>query len=257
MATHLSLFFLIFWTVRMKNNLNSIDVILLAGGFGTRLRSIIGPSPKILAPLHDRVFLDYQIDKLIEMGARKLLLSLGYQADQVISYLRNQSYPIDIDWVVEDQPLGTAGGLKLALKKVRKTPVLIMNGDTWLTIDYENFIKSHQDQQCDCSLVCVEVSDVSRYGSITINSQTNKIDHFLEKGHKSGAGYISAGAYLFNKTAIDQLNKIEGSSLEIDFFQSSKSLHCQGYVAKDFTFLDIGTPESFAKAASIVAKDSA
>ena len=114
-------------------NLTDLDVIVLAGGRGTRLASVLVNKPKLLTPTGDRLFIEILLDYLEHQGLRRITLSLGYLAEQIIIHLNdNPRSGVQIDTVVEPNALGTGGGIALAARHVRRSPLLVMNGDTFL-----------------------------------------------------------------------------------------------------------------------------
>lgn len=235
-----------------ETGLRGIDAVVLAGGLGTRIRGILGETPKVLAPVRDRTFLDFLLCRLAALRVGRVILCLGYQADKVRDHLSAHPSPVPVECVVESEPLGTGGAIRLARPLLRSQPVLIMNGDTWLEADYAAFLAHHDQAGRDLDLLCVKVPDISRFGSVTLSADA-AIDHFLEKDpSRQGEGLISGGVYLFGQSALDRLMQEPGPSLETDFFARERPGSLGGWVAKDARFLDIGTPETLALADSII-----
>lgn len=231
-----------------RRPLDGIDVVVLAGGLGTRVAGILGETPKVLAPVGSSCFLDCLLRDLARLGAGRVILSLGHLAPAVISHLQSIPQPVAVDWCVEDRPLGTAGALALARAQLSSDPVLVMNGDTWLQADYAQFLDHHRRLQAQASLLCVAVPDIGRYGAVQID-QVGWIDGFTEKGGQ-GSGWINGGAMLLSRQLLSSL-PAEGS-LERDVLAVLGPKQLAGYAAASATFIDIGTPETLAQAESVI-----
>ncbi|TAN64720.1 MAG: hypothetical protein EPN20_08070, partial [Magnetospirillum sp.] len=131
-----------------------IDVVVLAGGLGTRIRGVLGDTPKVLAPINGRPFLDHLLDHLARLGAGRAVLSLGVGADRVSDHLAHRPPPLPVIQVIEPAPLGTAGALRHALPCLSGDPVMVMNGDTWLETDFAAFLAEHHRAGRPVSLLC-------------------------------------------------------------------------------------------------------
>jgi NDP-sugar pyrophosphorylase family protein len=227
-------------------DLTDIDVALLAGGLGTRVRDVLGDLPKILAPVGDETLLDSQLWWLDGWRARRIVLCLGFRQQAVIDHLGNSnSTTATIVPSIETHPLGTAGAVDLARDHFQSDTVMVMNGDTLLEGDLGGFIAAHRESKADCSILCVRVDDAARYGGVRVDPN-GEVMGFIEKGH-AGAGLVSAGAYLINRAFLDEWIKPGSISLERDVFPIALNGSVHAYVG-DFRFLDIGTPESLARA---------
>ncbi len=228
--------------------LSGVDVAILAGGMGTRISSVLGDTPKALAPINGKPYLDHLLDWFAGFGVNKIVLCLGHLSKPILAHVADRA---DTLCVVEPTPLGTGGAIKFARDRLVSDDVLIINGDTWLDADLCQFYASHKKHGCSTSILCLKVDDVSRYGSVEIEGE--KISMFLEKDpSKSGPGLISAGAYLFSQSALDRLMSTQGGSLEKDFLQTREPGSIHGFVADSANFLDIGTPESLKQASAIM-----
>lgn len=231
--------------------LRDIDVVILAGGLGTRIRPALGETPKILAPVDGRPFVDYLLDWLESFGARRIVFCLGYLGDKVRAHLAQADRDTQIEWVVESQPLGTGGALVNAMPMLRTSPVLVLNGDSFVDVDLCAFAESHRASGAIASLVCTEVNDAGRFGRVTID-ENSRIVHFAEKNPSSPEpGAINAGVYLFDSAFLDLVKNSRARSIEQDVFarQAPGSLHAH---LGRFPFIDIGTPESLACATGVM-----
>jgi NDP-sugar pyrophosphorylase family protein len=225
-----------------------LDIMVLAGGLGTRIRPVLADTPKLLAPIGGRLYLDHLLDWLESFGARRVMLGLGYMADAVIDHLRAhpRAEPA-VSCVVEPQPLGTAGAIRFARRKLDSDPVLIINGDSFTDVDLCGLVARHRQSGARGTLLCAEVADAGRYGRVVIDS-TGLIEGFVEKDATfRSAATVNAGVYLLSAELLDQIADGQSVSLEHDVFERlpPRSLAA---LAGRFSFIDIGTPESLAQA---------
>jgi len=224
-----------------------IPIIVLAGGLGTRLRTVVKDSPKIMAPIADKLFIDILLVWLESQGATSVVFSLGVMAEQVIEHIDkinlNNDSSMHTDYVVEPKPLGTLGAVAHCLREKNIDECLVMNGDTWLDVDLISFVKKQQYNHAKQALVCKKVDDVSRYGHIDFLDE-HFIRSFNEKqAHLQQPGWINAGIYFFSSCAIKILKEHKVGSIEVDFLANCKSLSY--FKVDNGAFIDIGTPESF------------
>lgn len=234
------------------NCLADVDIAVLAGGLGTRLRGVLVDKPKVLAPINDRPFLDYLLDWLEGFGARRVVLCLGYQADKVIEHLRTLKTTVAVEYVVEPEPLGTAGAVRLARPLLKSPNVMVLNGDSWLDIDLCRFFRGHCDAGTEGSLLCAPVPDMSRFGRVEVDVNS-RISAYSEKDPNNfGPGTISAGFYLLKQNLLDKLMQTQGPSIERDFWQNLPLGTIYGHVGESSNFIDIGTPESLISAPKII-----
>jgi mannose-1-phosphate guanylyltransferase len=230
--------------------LGGVDVIVLAGGLGTRLRSVVSDRPKILAPVDGTPFLDLLLAKLAALGAARAILSLGYRAEMVDDHIRTRPVPLPVVTVVEPEPLGTAGGLRLAAPLAATDPVIVMNGDTWVEADYGAFLASHHRMAAPCSILCARVEDASAFGRIEIGAD-GLVTRFVEKDAAlKGPATVSAGIHVISRLGMADLLKSTGPSLERDFFAHYAPGRVHGFVDPSAYFIDIGTPAGLALAAT-------
>jgi D-glycero-alpha-D-manno-heptose 1-phosphate guanylyltransferase len=223
------------------------EAIILAGGFGTRLQEVLPDLPKALAPINGRPFLDYQFDYLDVFGINHIILSVGYMHEKIIGHYGNQYKDIKLDYAIETEPLGTGGGLLLAMQKVEGNSVIVLNGDTFFMIDFKKFVDIHRAKESKLSIILREVVDVSRYGSVE-RDENKLITGFFEKSKKKGTGYINGGIYLINKAFFLSHNLPEKFSLEKDFFEKIYQNHkILGILCRQY-FIDIGIPSDYQRA---------
>ena len=233
--------------------LADIDVAVLAGGLGTRIAGVLGDTPKVLAPVGGRPFLSLLLDRLA--GVRKLVLCLGHLAPKVTEWLAANPPSVPVETVIEPQPLGTAGALRLALPHLGSDPVLVMNGDSVVETDLGAFVADHRRSGALGSLLAVEVADGARFGRLEIGAG-GRLKRFIEKDPSAtGPAWINGGVYAFSPALLAQLAQAEGPSLERDFLGvlAPATLHVAKRQAR---FIDIGTPASLAEAPGFFGKQT-
>jgi NDP-sugar pyrophosphorylase family protein len=232
--------------------LRNIDVVVLAGGLGTRITPILKDTPKILAPIGGRPYIVFLLSWLKSFGACRVVFGLGHLAGAVAEFLAaNPVEGMEFSIVIEDKPLGTGGAISNVRAEINTNPVLIMNGDSFVDADLCKFVKFHQTNDSDASLLCTKVDEASRYGTVEIDGR-NCISSFQEKSDNVGAGFINAGLYLFNSNILEEIAEC-GPSLERDFFQKQPAGRLTA-MRTTGTFLDIGTPENLARAPEVLGK---
>lgn len=238
----------------MRSALAEIDVLILAGGLGSRIAGVLGDIPKVLAPVEGRAFLDYQLDYLAGQGVRKVVLSLGHRAEMVLAHLARTKLPLRVETVVEPRPLGTAGAIAFARSALNSDPVALLNGDTWLDLDLAAMLAEHRaSSDALATLSCVFVRHTRRYGAIELRAD-GSVGRFIEKAESSPAGgLVNGGVYLLSARLLDSPAIRSGSALERDVLPQLPAGTLRGYVVRRANFLDIGTPESYARAASRLA----
>lgn len=236
-------------------SLAEIDVAVLAGGLGTRIRHVLGEVPKVLAPINGRPFLAYLLDRLVAQGSRRVVLSLGHLAERVAEYLaRNPRDDIEVLTCVEPEPLGTAGALRHVRAMLRSDPVLVMNGDTHIDADLAWFAASHRASGAEASMLCLELDEAGRYGRVEIDAQ-GRVERFIEKDPDFvGRATINGGVYLFSAALLDRLAAGQGPSLERDVLERLSPGGIHAALAEGSAFVDIGTPRSLAHAAAVLAE---
>ncbi len=237
----------------MTGTLRSIDVAILAGGLGTRLAGAVPDLPKALAPVGGRPFLEHLLDWLESHGARRIVFLLGHRADQIRAHMAAHPRPhLTFAWSVEPAPLGTGGALGFAGPHFASDPVLVVNGDTFVDGDLAALARAHRESSAPATMLCVEVPDAGRYGRVDVAD--GRIAAFREKDPAfSGAAAINAGIYLVSAALLATIPGDRAVSLERDVFEKQAPGTLAAFVDRKARFVDIGTPESWAGAAPIVA----
>lgn len=228
------------------------EAIILAGGLGTRLQSIVSDSPKPMALINGRPFLSVLFDYLREFGIERIILSVGYKYEQISGYFGDSYQGMSLDYVVETDLLGTGGALAASLQHVRESKVLLLNGDSFFRINLDDFDRQFEKTGADVLLALKPMSDVSRYGSVKINEK-GEVLSFNEKGG-SGSGVINGGVYLLRVDYVSAGLPKGKSSFENDFLaKGGDNTEIFGQIF-DNLFIDIGTPESYQQAISLLAQ---
>jgi D-glycero-alpha-D-manno-heptose-7-phosphate kinase len=224
-----------------------MKALILAGGFGTRLKEIISDRPKVMAPINGKPFLEYIIQLLRRNGFSEIVISLGYLGDYVKAYFGDgTSFGVKIEYAVEDFPLGTGGALKNS-EKFFKEPFLVVNGDTYLETDFDRLISFHNDKKSLATIALAEVADAGGSGLVS-RLKSGQIKSFEEKPKAGKRGFVNAGYYFFSPKIFKHIPSVKRLSLErIVFPKLVKSKLIYG-VPMNAGFLDIGKPESYEKA---------
>jgi NDP-sugar pyrophosphorylase family protein len=237
--------------------LSDVDVLVLAGGLGTRLRGVLPDRPKILAPVLGKPFLEYLIRWLALQGCRRLILSLGYRAEDVLLWLESFDLPsVEIQTVVEPEPMGTGGAIAFAARAIASDPVLVLNGDTVVDADLNAFLLAHSRVGTKASILCAAVDNAGRYGAIEIDDH-DRVARFVEKSEEIvGSHWINAGFYLFNRDLVCEIERrLRKGSLERDILERMPAGSIGACRTKG-CFLDIGTPETLAQASQVLSRMS-
>ncbi|MBA2611788.1 MAG: NTP transferase domain-containing protein [Bacteroidetes bacterium] len=222
--------------------------VILAGGFGTRLQAVVTDLPKPMAPVNGQPFLNYQLNYLKHYGIKKVILSVGYLSEKIKNYYGSVFNGIEIEYIVEEKPLGTGGGIRLALEKCKDDLAFVLNGDSFFDLDLEKFYALHNKQNGEVSLALRKVVDAGRYGTIEKNEQ-NKIISFKEKSGNIKEGMINGGVYIIDKNIyLNSTPTNANFSIEKDFFEKQlNALNIYGFEFDGY-FIDIGIPEDYNKA---------
>ena len=221
-----------------------MECVVLAGGMGTRLRSVVRDLTKCMAPVAGKPFLAWLCGDLIENGFDHIILSLGHMHDAVEEWVSWQPFRDNVTCVVEREPLGTGGGVRFALSQAREDEVFVLNGDTFFGVDFAAMLAAHRACGAAATLALKPMRDFDRYGEVICN-EDGRIVSFKEK-QPCAAGLINGGVYLLGRDALDTMP--DKFSLEKDFFEplakegALAGFRCEGY------FIDIGIPADYGRA---------
>lgn len=222
-----------------------MECVILAGGMGTRLRSVVSELPKCMAPVSGKPFLHYIVSSLETFGFDHIIFSLGYKHECIEEWIASLKCSARLDFVVEEEPLGTGGGVRFALSRAREDDVFVLNGDTFFDVDYADMLELHRSSGASATLALRPMRDFDRYGTVTLGEDGSSVTAFLEKKH-CDEGLINGGVYVIHRNALASLP--EKFSMEKDFFeQIVGDGRVAGYVSDGY-FIDIGIPSDYAKA---------
>jgi D-glycero-alpha-D-manno-heptose 1-phosphate guanylyltransferase len=221
------------------------ECIVLAGGLGTRLRSVVADKPKCMAPVGAHPFLYYLLQYLHRQGITHVVLSLGYKSEQVIDWCNQAGLPLELSFAIEAEPLGTGGAILLAQQHLKGNEFFITNGDTFFEVPLQDLYAFHQKKNSALSLALKPMLQFERYGSVRLNENA-EIIAFLEKQY-CAEGLINGGIYLTSSQYIQTLNLPEQFSFEKEVLEAQvKSGSLYGFVS-DTYFIDIGIPADYEK----------
>lgn len=219
------------------------EVIILAGGFGTRLKEVINNVPKCLAPINEKPFLFYQLEFLKKQGVRRFIFSLGYKSQMVVDYIEACHSDIEVLFSIESDPLGTGGAIKKALQLAKSEYILIVNGDTFFNINLDKFFNNAIESKNPFTIALLKIKQNERYGYVDVDEKF-KIIKFHEK-KKSKDVLVNSGFYIINKSKLNFSNYKESFSLEKDFFEKVTNEDCLFSILENENFIDIGIPEDY------------
>ncbi len=220
------------------------DCIILAGGYGTRLREVVNDRPKCLAPIDNEQtpFLKILINYIEKYNVENIHLSLGYMSEQVINFINKEKFDKKIYYIVENTPLGTGGAIKNALKYINNDNILIINADTFFNINLNNFFNYHLFNNSKITISVKFKKNIDRYGFLEIKK--NKVIKFHEKNFYE-KGYINAGYIFIDKTFFLKHNTKEIFSFENDFLTKFKIINKINIFKSKGYFIDIGIPKDY------------
>lgn len=222
------------------------EAIILAGGLGTRLRSAVPDLPKCMAPVAYRPFLSYVIDYYRTQGIQRFVFSLGYMNEVILAYLDKEYADLDYTYVIEEEPLGTGGAIRLACTVAITEAPLILNGDTLFHIELASVSKFHFHKNAGCTLSLKPMTQFSRYGVVELNAD-GTIQDFKEKKYYEH-GLINGGVYVLDKASFCSRNWPEKFSFEKDYLEKEYGNKTLYGIVQEGYFIDIGIPEDFTKA---------
>lgn len=240
-----------------------MQAIILCGGLGTRLRSVIGEKQKTMTETGGEPFLVKVVNYLKSYDVRKITFATGYKSEEVRSYFGEKYFfGVEVSYAVEKEPLGTGGAIRNCLDLIRGDKVIVLNGDTLFEANLNKLIENQKNLDSDMSIACKEVDDKKRYGTVVVDKKTGLVQSFNEKievdtnvtadketeEKNSITSYINGGIYIFKKELIATISPNVKISLEQDlmpkWLDEGKKI---GAVLSSEEFVDIGTPESLEK----------
>ena len=224
-----------------------MQAIILAGGFGSRLRPVIQDLPKPLAPVNGKPFLEYLLANLKKLGLSRFIFCVHYLAEKIQEYFDDgANYGINIEYSVEKKPLGTGGALGLLRRRLQERTFCVINADTYLNLDLGDCYSFHRQKDATATLALAAVENVHRYGQV-ITDKEDRVISFREKNVSvSGAGYINAGLYLLQPVVFEYIPEGRPVSLEKEAFPQMIAAGERVFGFKKVSeFFDIGIPEDY------------
>ena len=217
-----------------------MEAIILAGGLGTRLRSVVSEVPKCMAPVGGKPFLQYQLEWLSRFDISHVVLSVGYLKEVIEEFVASREWPFKVSYAVEKEPLGTGGGIRLALSKCRGKKVLVLNGDTFFNVDLKALTFT-----APVTLALKPMRDFDRYGAVDWDGDL--VNAFHEKAH-CAEGLINGGVYAIDRTTLDMGLFPKKFSFEKEVLEPLADYGLVAGMVADGYFIDIGIPEDYARA---------
>lgn len=221
-----------------------MEAIILAGGFGARLRQVVSDLPKPMAPIAGRPFLEILLTSLARKRFTRVILSVGFMSEKIVEHFGAQYAGMTLVYEIEREPLGTGGAIRAALTRCLSDHVFVFNGDTYCDLDVDGLERMWQHGHGPI-VVVREVSDTSRFGRVEISGE--RITAFCEKG-RSGAGLINGGCYVLPAHALDNLPLGQNFSFETEYLAKEVGRTPFTAFITHGRFIDIGVPEDYARA---------
>jgi NDP-sugar pyrophosphorylase family protein len=228
------------------------DAVILAGGAGSRLKSVTGNIPKPMAMIGDRPFLELLMLQLRRNGFSRVVLSVGQAQDAIREYFGEAAFGMDLRYSTEFSPLGTGGGLRQASDHIETDNVLVTNGDSYTNAELDRLVVTHLESGADLTMVVI---NASRYdaGSVLLDS-SGRVTAFAEKRSVQGTAYLSAGIYILKKNLVNSIPSGTKVSLEEQLLPEwlASGMRVEAFVSAS-QCIDIGTPERFTEAQTVLA----
>lgn len=225
-----------------------MEAIVLAGGYGTRLRQVVADAPKPMAPVAGHPFLEILLGSLAQKGFSRVVLSLGFMAEKISGHFGSQFAGLDLEYVVEDTPLGTGGATRLAVEACTQDHVFVFNGDTYLDLEVDLLEQQWQARR-NPIVVGRQVPDTTRYGRLVVDG--GRITSFAEKGI-TGPGLINAGCYVLSSDALARFSLNQAFSIETDYLMPEVACATVEVFVTKGMFIDIGIPEDYSRAQTLL-----
>ena len=226
-----------------------MEAIILAGGFGTRLQSVLPDLPKPMAPIAGRPFLEILLQTLSDAGFTRAVLSLGYRADVIRRHFGERFAHVSLAYEIEQTPLGTGGAVRMALAHCQADPVFVFNGDTYLNLEVAQVLALWRRHQAPI-VVAREVPDTARFGRL--QTEGERVIGFREKG-ADGPGLINAGCYVLPRNALNGFALGSCFSIESDYLAPTVRTQQVNLFITRSVFIDIGVPEDYQRAQTLLA----
>jgi NDP-sugar pyrophosphorylase family protein len=229
-----------------EHELAATSAVILAGGLGTRLRSVVADRPKVLAEVAGVPFVFHLLTQLASAGVKHAVLATGHLGEQVRDALGTAYGPLELEYAHEPAPLGTGGAIRHALPLVRSHALFVLNGDSYCDVELAHLWLWHHQRAAHGTLALTRVPDARRFGTVTTDD-FGRVLSFVEKSNVRRRGTVNAGLYLLRRSLVASIPSGVACSLEHDLLPRWLDDGIYGY-ARCARFIDIGTPASFAAA---------
>tara|TARA_A100000164_G_C21878375_1_gene758874 strand:- start:71 stop:811 length:741 start_codon:yes stop_codon:yes gene_type:complete len=241
---------------KCSTKFNKINTaVILAGGLGTRLRSLISEIPKPMALINGKPFLEILLNYWIKQGVGKFFLSVGYKYEIIQNFFGNYFNGVEIEYVIEREPLGTGGGLLKALDLFSlNNPVLILNGDTFFKIDLKKFENFHFSNNSSWTFALFKTNEENRYKAISTN-EYGKVIEFKKNTLSGNLFSANGGVYIIEPNIIKKMDFIREKKMSLEdeilprVFEKVENLFAYEF---DENFIDIGVPKDYLLAPNII-----
>jgi NDP-sugar pyrophosphorylase family protein len=227
-----------------RTQAGAVDLIVLCGGFGTRLRSAVSDRPKSMAMIGERPFLDFILEHFAQRGVERIVLCTGYMGDYIEQWYAGTPRPCEVVLSQEASPMGTAGALRQAAPLIRTDPFIVANGDSLLDVDPNELLEFHAAKRACVTVTLVNAGARADVGFVALDG-LSRITAFSEKRPEASSKYHNAGVYVIQRGLLDRIPGDRPCSLETDVLPSILSRGVFGFVT-DASLYDIGTPERLA-----------
>lgn len=227
-----------------------MDVVILSGGYGKRLREKIKDIPKTMALVNGKPLLEHTFEHIEQFDVKNIILAVGYKKEYIKKYFKNKFKDINIIYSEEEKPLGTGGAIKKALQYSKEEDVVIMNGDIYAKVNLVELMKDHIASKRPVTITLKEMENIDRFGIVEIDEQ-KAITAFKEKAFCK-KGYVNVGIYVIKKNIFKELELNEDFSIERDFFSKYTDKIKHNAYLYNGEFIDIGIPKDYAKIQEIL-----
>jgi len=222
------------------------EAIILAGGLGTRLKSVVADLPKSLAPVAGKPFLAYLLDYAGQQGIEKFIFALGYKTELIEAFVKEYLPIGSYIFSIEDQPLGTGGAIYKACRQISEMHSIVLNADTFFAAPFSALAEMQHKQHALCTLALKPMTEFDRYGVVSIGPE-NSIMGFSEKKWQQ-KGLINGGVYALSAQQFLQKSFPPVFSFEKDYLEKEYGRDKIMAMVSDSYFIDIGIPEDYQRA---------
>ena len=227
-----------------------MDVIILSGGLGTRLKEVVNDRPKIMAELNGKPFLENTLDELQKFQIKNVILAVGYKKEYIENYFNNKYKDINIIYSEETEPLGTGGAIKKALEKTNESDVIVMNGDVYHKVNLYKLMNEHVNSNSMATITVKELKEFDRFGTVNFD-ENHVIQSFKEKTYIK-KGFINVGVYAIKRDIFEGIPLEQKFSIEYDYFGKYINTRKHQVYLYDDDFIDMGIPSDYEKLKKLI-----